>query len=380
MANTSCNEKATELLAQCLRGEPWDTELVDELVREGCDDVLFRIVAEGLADRFEPRLCRAYDEIFARVLGVPVPPRTPPRMRDFRRVVVLSRVTLGADIAVTSVILAAAKRRFPNAEIHFAGPVKNWELFSADPRIRHLPVFYRRGTIADRVAHLPALLQAVDDANSLVIDPDSRLTQLGLLPVGRNYLFFESRSYGGDGNESLSALTARWCRETLGSDGAPYFAGPPAPILQRPAIAISLGTGENPDKRIANPFEARLIAQMARRAADLWIDSGAGGEESLRVANASRGIEHRLWKGSFAGFGSIIAASNLYTGYDSAGQHVAAACRVPQVVIFAGEPCERMFQRWCPSGHEKVHVIRAKRHDPAAIINELSSVIPTLLA
>ena len=380
MANTSCNEKAAELLDQCLRGEPWQHELLEELLRAGCDDALFRVVAEGLADRFEPRLCRAYDEIFARVLGIAIPARTPPAIRDFRRVVVLSRVTLGADIAVTSVMLDAAKRRFPKATIYLAGPRKNWELFSADERIYHLPVTYRRGAVADRVAHLPDLREAVDDPDVLVIDPDSRLTQLGLLPVGRNYLFFESRSYGGDGDESLPVLAARWCREVLGEDGAPYFAGPHALPFVSPSIAISLGTGENPCKRLPDPFETNLVQQMARTGPELWIDSGAGGEESARVAAATKSIEHLLWQGSFAGFGTIIAASKLYVGYDSAGQHVAAACRVPQITIFTGEPCERMFQRWRPTGHDRILVIRANRHDPHEVLNAISSAVPSLLS
>jgi ADP-heptose:LPS heptosyltransferase len=213
-----------------------------------------------------------------------------------------------------------------------------------------------------------------------VIDPDSRLTQLGLLPVGRNYLFFESRSYGGDGEESLSALTARWCRATLETDGAPYFAGEAAPPFERPTIAISLGTGENPHKRLADPFEARLMAQMAQTGVAIWIDSGAGGEESDRVAKATQGVDHRLWQGSFAGFAAIIANSNLYLGYDSAGQHVAAACGVPQICVFAGEPCARMFHRWRPSGHDRIRLIRANGHDSDDILKTISSTIPALLA
>ena len=61
-----------------------------------------------------------------------------------QNVFVLSRVTLGADVAVTSVVLDAAKQRFPNAAIWFAGPQKSWELFAADPRLRHLPIAYGR--------------------------------------------------------------------------------------------------------------------------------------------------------------------------------------------------------------------------------------------
>jgi ADP-heptose:LPS heptosyltransferase len=367
-------------LGQCLRGEPWQPGLLEDLLRSGCDEALFRVVAEGLADRFEPRLCRVYDEIFAGVLGVPIPSRAPAAIRDYARVFVLSRVTLGADVAVTSVILDAAKRRFPSAGIYLAGPRKNWELFAGDPRIRHLSVPYRRGTVADRIAHLPALRTAVDDPDALVIDPDSRLTQLGLLPAGQNYLFFESRSYGGDGEESLPALTARWCREVLGADGAPYVAVPPAGAGSKPAIAISLGTGENPGKRVADPFEAGLIAQMARITPEIWIDSGAGGEESDRVAKAAAAIPHHLWQGSFAGFAAIIASSGLYVGYDSAGQHVAAACRVPQVCVFAGEACDRMFHRWRPSGHDRIRVIRAKGHEPADLVEVIAATTQALLS
>ncbi len=373
MANTSCNEKARELLGQCLRGEPWDRGLLDELLREGCDEALFRILVEGLSDRFEPRLCRVYDEIFSQVLGAKKA-ASAPRITDFRRVFVLSRVTLGADVAVTSVILDAAKQRFPNAAIYFAGPAKNADLFAADPRIQHLPVHYRRGTIADRVAHLPELRQAVDHPDALVIDPDSRLTQLGLLPVCRpeNYLFFESRSYGGDGNESLVALTARWCREMLDVDARPYIAVPPFTALPRPRVTVSLGVGENAAKRLPDPFESELLRRLPP---PVWIDAGAGGEEAERVTRAAAGLDVHFWRGSFAGFAAIIQASDFYIGYDSAGQHVAAACGIPQATIFTGEPCERMFQRWRPTGGGAIHIIRANGLGPDAVLDRLAPLL-----
>ncbi len=149
-------------------------------------------------------------------------------------VFVLSRVTLGADVAVTSVILDAAKRRFPDAGICLVGPRKNWELFAADPRIQHLPIDYRRGTLRDRLAAWPELRAAFAEPDSIVIDPDSRLTQLGLLPVcpEERYYFFESRAYGGDGDDALPELTAAGLEQTLGiADAKPYV----APLAQAPA-------------------------------------------------------------------------------------------------------------------------------------------------
>ena len=78
--------------------------------------------------------------------------RARPIAGEPRRIFVLSRVTLGADVAVTSVLMAAAKRRFPHAEIVFVGPRKNYELFAGDTRIHHAEVDYRRGGLRERLA------------------------------------------------------------------------------------------------------------------------------------------------------------------------------------------------------------------------------------
>jgi len=92
------------------------------------------------------------------------------------------------------------------------------------------------------------------------------------------------------------------------------------------------------------------------------VDKGAGGEEAERVERAvSRaGGGVTMWEGSFAGFAAHIQKSKLYVGYDSAGGHVAAACGVPMISVFAGFPSERMFQRWRPTGGGPIRVIRGK--------------------
>ena len=379
MASISCNERAARLLDYCLQGERWPPALVRELADE-CSDALFRVVAEGLADRFEPALCDTYAELFAEAIA---PGKSAALVERYRRVrvprlitgeprtvFVLSRVTLGADVAVTSVILDAAKRRFPEAAIYLVGPRKNWELFAADPRILHVPVNYRRGTLGERLASGPELRAALTQPDSIVIDPDSRLTQLGLLPVcpEERYYFFESRGYGGDRDDPLPVLTRHWAERIFGiPDARPFVAVGQA---SGPAgIAISLGVGENPAKRIADPFEAELLALLAQSGLPLTIDEGAGGEEAARVEKAveASGAVVERWRGSFAGFASIIAGSRLYVGYDSAGQHVAAACGVPLVSVFAGFPCTRMFARWRPDGR----VMRVDDPDPARVLEQV---------
>ncbi len=182
MENISAVEQARELLAHCLAGTHWPEALVDRLIEDDASRALFGIVVEGLSDLFEPRLCDIYAELFSEVIGRVLPddlhaPHLLARYRRIRRpharggkspkpladargsetlpgssqslteprpsgsggwaavrnVFVLSRVTLGADVAVTSVALDGAKRAFPRAQIYFAGPQKSWELFAGDP-------------------------------------------------------------------------------------------------------------------------------------------------------------------------------------------------------------------------------------------------------
>ena len=368
----STSETAGRLLDCALRGGPWPRAWLAELIEQD-SPALFSVVAEGLSDRFEPRLVEAYTQIFAEAISAILPEHKPAdlveryhRVRLPRRllnapltVFVLSRVTLGAEVAITSVILDAVKRRCPDARIVLVGPRKCWELFAADYRIEHLAVHYAGGP-RERIA--PSL--SLGGPASIVIDPDSRITQLGLLPVcaEEHYYLFESRAYGGDGPESLGALVRRWVAETFRIDDAhSYIAPAETPDCPAGGIAVSFGVGGNPAKRIADPFESRLLAALAQRGLPLIVDAGAGGEEAERVEKAIEASRAHVevWRGSFAGFASIIKRSRLYVGYDSAGQHVAAACGIPLVTVFAGAPCPRFEQRWRPFGTGSVEVVQA---------------------
>jgi ADP-heptose:LPS heptosyltransferase len=144
---------------------------------------------------------------------------------------------------------------------------------------------------------------------------------------------------------------------------------------QNDAVAVSLGVGENPAKRIADPFEENLLRLLAASGAALWIDKGAGGEEAARVERAVEraGVQASFWNGSFAGFASIIAGSRLYAGYDSAGQHIAAA-GVPLVSVFAGFPAPRMFDRWRPTG-PRCAVVRVERPSPSEVLEQVRQAL-----
>jgi ADP-heptose:LPS heptosyltransferase len=356
----------------------------------------FTQVIEPLADKFDAAAVDEYVRLFSEVLASANPEwdaaslrsryERVRRARQFagpepERVFVLSRVTLGADVAITSIALDAVKRRFPRARIFLVGALKAWEMFAADARVEHVAAPYTRtGSLAERVAATRSLEPVLREAGSIVIDPDSRLTQLGLAPVcpEQSYYFFESRASQDCG--SLGELFARWLDATFGATGARAYIAPLAFPQERAEITVSLGVGGNPDKRIGGGFERRLLDMLADTGRSILIDKGPGGEETERVEHAIAGLPSvRTWTGAFAPFAAAIAHSGIYIGYDSAGQHVAAACGVPLVTVFAGFPNERFLERWKPTGPGRIEIVRAESRDPERALAEVRLALERLL-
>jgi hypothetical protein len=348
----------SQLLGYCLRGEPWPEELLDRALAVDEGRAFLSVVVERLGDLFEPRLCDTYSRLFTQVIERVAPELTPrlrrpaaarpPAPASVERVYVLSRVTLGADVAVTSVLIDAAKRRYPGAEIAFVGPRKSYELFEADARVSHFPAPYgRTSALADRLRASAGLW--LEDG--IVIDPDSRLSQLGLLSVcdESRYFFFPSRSYGGEGKERLPVLAARWAREVFGARGARQYVSPLPATGEAADITVSLGVGGNEAKRIGGDFEPQLLRALAETGASVLVDKGGSQEERERVERALQpGM--RTHDGEFAPFAAQIARCKLFVGYDSAGGHVASARGVPLISIAKGFVSERMAARWRPLG------------------------------
>lgn len=400
MVSISASELASEVLDACLRDGTWPAKALDALIDRALDEddifgaraatrAFFGILIERLGDLFEPALCEVYARLFSHVIEVAFPEYDAHellvRYRRIRqvhrfiggeigRVFVLSRVTLGADVVVTSMVLDAAKKRFPGAEICFVGPEKNAALFAQDSAITAIPVAYGRySLLRERLTAAIELRSIVEETASLVIDPDSRLTQLGLIPVcdDARYYFFESRAFGGDLDSTLPQLTSEWLSETFDVQNASRYLTPP-PVERIAAVTVSFGVGENANKRLDGDFEYDVLTALLERFDSVLLDVGAGGEEAERARQLHQRVGQsarlKLHEGSYASFASHILQSELYLGYDSAGQHVADAGGVPLVSIFTGFPCDRMFSRWRPSGPAS-HVVRLDSSNRASALD-----------
>ena len=414
MESISPARLAASLLDDCLAGREPDATQVSQLTRLALDEdeavaliasrSLFGTLVEGLADRFEPRLCDAYARLFSQVIAEAMPgleaDALGSRYCDIRRVrqprfeptdvYVLSRVTLGADIAVTSILMDGARRRFPNARLWFAGPRKAWELFEASGW-SYLDVPYgRTAMLRDRLGAFEPLRRALDQPGVLLLDPDSRLTQLGMLPVcaAEVHHLFESRGFGGDSDATLPNLAREWVRQTLGIEEAePWFHPKLSHALPGHKVAtVSFGYGENPAKRVTDPFEEQTLHYLLESGWHVLLDTGApGGEEDRRVRAAvarlgAAGQGIALHEGSFASFAAFIAGSQLYLGYDSAGQHVAAALDVPLVSVFGGFSSERMRQRWRPDGPGPKRVLEVRGDSVEELTRKTREAIHALTA
>lgn len=345
-----------KLLDAIRRGELPDLEQV-RLLGENSPGEFFRELIEPLCDSFDPAQAGAYESLMRAFIPTEVarPPRLP---EPVETVYVLSRVTLGADIKITSILLDAAKQRFPEARIVFVGGRKSAELFAADTRVEHLEMAYpRSGPVSRRIAFADQLRATLDTPGSLILDPDSRLTQLGLISLGPHHFHFPSRTAAGT---NLTTMTQAWTEQVLGVQGRAWISPEPVPVVgHRPRVAVSLGVGENLTKRIGGSFERDLVTLLAGRFAEVWVDRGAGGEEAERVNEATENLDVQFWEGSFAGFASVIAQADLYVGYDSGAQHAAAALGVPVITVFAGAPNSRFRERWAAAGNSPCHLLDA---------------------
>ncbi len=327
------------------------------------------------------------------------------------KVLLLSRVTIGADVAVTSVMIAKLRNLLPQAEFVLLGSGKLRELFGGDPRVRIHEIKYDRGGgVLSRLTSWIDVIEAVnDEARGLkpdefwLIDPDSRLTQLGLLPLlkdERNYFFFESRSYRLGSATRIGQLTSLWLDEIIGATGEalPYVALPAkyqnfgqriCEKLRRAGAshlaAISLGVGGNPRKRISDEFELELINRLIADST-LILDKGASAEEREQInrvvatlrANGKTVVEINeqnfagvisqkkieanaiTWDGGIGAFAGLIAASDGYIGYDSAGQHIAAALGAPTLTIFVNSGSAVFAERWRPYGSGLIEVLNVE--------------------
>lgn len=376
------------------------------------------LAAQGYAD--SEALMARYRQMLAPCRAFPVvdTPGQP------GKVVVLSRVTIGADVTITGVLVQRLRRRFPAAEIVLIGPRHLGQIFQNFTGARWRDFAYPRyGSLVDRVVSCRQVADIIKEEaasvpfDTILVDPDTRLSQLGLLPLHPLAASFYFPSRAGSHETELSSLVELangWCDTVFGPDEFVWPAVFFDPAIRQAArrfvdvqrqdgawvVALNLGVGQNDGKRVAEPFEELLLLRLlAWRPTVVILDSGSspmgreraerllavarrhGHETSFvgedKMAGAGRIVRHGVigFHGGVAAIGSVIAAADCFFGYDSCCQHLANAAETPATIAFAGAPHDRFINRWHP--HNRVDsalVVRVNKNEQCGDVATISAL------
>jgi ADP-heptose:LPS heptosyltransferase len=414
------------------------TAFSDMELNSAAASALFEIIVEKLCDDFEDMLVEVYNRVMCQVISYC---RTIPQGADLdkkltgfgllafedlchranliqnhkytysvdkppEKVILLSRVTIGADVAILSVMIQRLMKIFPQAEFVIIGSAKLQGLFGGNPQIRICPLTYPRlGGLFERFSSWHGTLEILGremspdrDHDILLIDPDSRISQLGLLPLthGENYLFFNSRTPASSSEGACMAELANyWVDSVFGTTG---FSHPrvwiPSPVRLkaqdltaslraagcRRIITVNFGVGTNPRKRVGIEFEKRLLREIiAHPETVVLLDRGFGGDELAQSATLLSHIRNQGFATAEVRFedsecvnmshgivglactvgeiAAVIAECNEFIGYDSACQHIATAAGTPTLTIFAGSNNVNFVRRWSAHGDTPCTVV-----------------------
>ncbi len=415
------------------------TFFADKELNSVVSSAFFSVIIEELCDDYEDFQFEAYNKVMSRVISycrnVPGGKKLDRYLNKFnlfstedifsradrihvqnyrfdaekkvvKRIFLLSRVTIGADVAIVSVMIQRLSKMFPDAEIVMLGSGKLKEIFGGNPRLRIRETAYiRNDSLLERLESWCKVVDTLEEetaatgANTaLLIDPDSRITQLGILPIieEKNYLYFNSHNNSlSVENACIAELTNVWIDKVFGQSNFCYPRLWLEPKLLNQArkmtksllqsgcqriTAVNFGVGGNPRKRLGLGFEKKLICELLKRPKSVVIlDKGFGAEE---LTSSQQIIEETKSKGyavrqtelkqnevenfahgllavecTIGEMSALIGSSDEFIGYDSACQHIAAALAVPAVTVFTGSNNPRFIRRWSACGNTSCKVV-----------------------
>ena len=329
------------------------------------------------------------------------------------KVVVLSRVTIGADVLLTSILCQRLHQAFPAAEIIVLGDNKLRGLLGGLPQVTVESLKYtRRGALGSRLdSWLTVLDELVSIEPDLVISPDSRLDQLGIMPLMEgelSYLLWENTQSNTSDPKSLGYLLDQWAVRVLALEDDRFC--PPRVAFdshyeqqaqqwtstfegqkdQRPLLAVKFDHGGNPDKALPKSTEIALLQLALVHGWRIILDAGFGEDEltnsEFLAAKCSQNVTHitekvfqkdssimsESWdilrfEGSIAGWAALLSACHAAVSYDSVGHHLAGALEIPLLSLFTGHHDDMFPIAWAPQGGgaiQQVVIPTAQRDEP----------------
>ncbi len=341
------------------------------------------------------------------------------------KVFILSRITIGADIAITSMAFEKMMRLFPDAEIIFLGPSQSRPLFSGNPRISYKSVNYeRKGNLIGRFNTWLNLLEVIeeqghDNDSYIIIDADTRLSQVGLLPFtagDRGYFFYEADI---DKDKLLAEHFSDWLNKTFVEEGESALYPSLYPedkdlslakelfrkfsLEDKYVIGVHLGTGGVSSKAVSIPFETELIHSLIREGATVMLYKGVNAKEEERTDRIIGALKKEdisiseIREDEIEGLDSsaaqiivfsrtgialsaaILGKCQQVVSYSSSSKHIAGAMKVPVTVIYVREAS--FVDRWVPYTTSSVDVVRItpeEKPDESGVLSRVMASVKSL--
>lgn len=414
---------------------------------------VFSDVVQPLADRFDTDSSNAQAAFMAEVVHAPGSPiagtlRTlgyagpgdlverygklesgeleePVFEENVEQAVVLSRVGIKEDFAITSTILQSARFAFRGADIDFVAPKKNAYLFAGPHAFNRRivsypqtsPLTYRLLAWKRVRREVQACIQGWPPEERLVVDPDSCMTLHGLLPLADDscLCFFPSRSYEEGELSRITDLTADWCGRwffwgdfkarpyVVDNTGSRSKGFSLAYSLRKKLAGVSFSVRDRESARLGGDFENSLLELLTKHGYWTVLDGGRdesdaavvaervgafrGTTKELAVAEDGRRNHARLMtcKGTLRDFGGWISRALVYIGYDSAASHVAASMGLRVAYVSVGAPNKTYEARWTPAASdsqfdEVVPISAEGPDDGPAVLERIEAVLEEVSA
>jgi len=311
-----------------------------------------------------------------------------------KKVILLSRNTIGSEAYVNGIIINRLLKNLKNCEIIFIDTSNTGKHIFNHPRIKLIDKFInykgeevsliwdRQGIqIRERFEYTALLSEFISletkgmkKGEFIVFDADTRLSQTGAMPIcsEKDHYFIDTvleednidinnvKNFGIICNEYLNKIfqenetsypviflpdeeskKARIFRNSLPKD--------------KPIIMFHFGSGLE-FKTLSSEFEQALLLRAFDYGVPLIVMPVMDWEkervkkhiEFLESNGKKQGHDFFTFQGSLSTFVALIGEMDLCVGYDSQCQHMAAALGIPFITLFTGYINKIFLKRWTP--------------------------------
>jgi hypothetical protein len=325
-----------------------------------------------------------------------------------KKVILLSRNTIGAEAYLNGMIINRLLSRLKNAEIVFVDSSNTGKHIFNNSRIKLVNKFTdshgrevslnwnRNGiNILERFEYTTQLAEFIEleskglgNGEFIVFDADTRLSQTGAMPICSEdvHYFIDTvledeevdlgfvKNFGALCNDYLNSLFNEeevsypmiFVSEEEKKKARDFRGGLP----EGRVVLLHFGSGIV-RKTLSGEFERELLLKVFDYGIPLIVMPVLGWEKEkvkehilfLERKGKKQGEDFFVFQGSLSTFVALISMVDLCVSYDSQCQHMAAAQNVPFITLFTGYINKNFLKRWTPFSENFYKIIDLDKNE-----------------